>query len=127
MDILKKDGPLTLLAPNNAAFKAIEKVSEGLAIDVLCNLLKRHIVKGRKIMEADFKDGPLKTFNGDLKVTKDGTKTKFGEVMAEIVQGMGDKKASNGIIHVIDKVLLEGTKSKYLLFIVNMLVMYKID
>ena len=75
-------------------------------------------------MEADFKDGPLKTFNGDLKVTKDGAKTKFGEVMAEIVQGMGDKKASNGIIHVIDKVLLEGTKSKYLLFTVNMLVMH---
>ena len=109
-----------MFAPNNAAFKAIEKVSEGLAIDVLCNLLKRHIVKDSKIMEADFKDGPLKTFNGDLKATKDGAKTKFGEVMAEIVQGMGDKKASNGIIHVIDKVLLEGTKSKYLLFTINM-------
>ena len=109
---LAEAGPFTLFAPQNAAFTAIEEELKKLTKDDLCDLLKRHIVKGKEIMEDEFKDETLKTLNGDLKVTKNGDKTKFGEVMASIVQGMGDKKATNGIVHTIDKVLLEITASK---------------
>ena len=101
-----------MFVPQDAAFTAIENELKKFTKDDLCDLLKRHVVKGKEIMEDEFKDETLKTLNGDLKVTKDGDTTKFGEVMAAIVQGMGDKKAENGIIHIIDKVLLESTESK---------------
>ena len=98
-------GTFTVFAPDNAAFEEIKDTVANLSKDELKKVLKNHIVAGRKIMAAELKEGTLKTLAGDLKVENDNGKFKFGVVMAEIVGGMVDMEAKNGVVHVINKVL----------------------
>ena len=117
MTTLAEPGKLTVFAPDDTAFAkhltAINKtIVELLKVEnynKVQELLKNHIVKDRKIMSADFREETLNTLNGDLKVEIDNGKPKFGVVMAEIVSGMGDKEAENGVVHVINKVLTGNT------------------
>ncbi len=100
-----KGGAFTVFAPNNAAFEevkaAVEKVSKDKA--KLASVLKFHVVEG-PLKAADLTDGKeLTTVQGEkLKVS-----VKDGKVMvngAEVVAA--DVAASNGVVHVINKVLM---------------------
>jgi len=100
-------GPFTVFAPNNAAFA---KLPPGTLEDLLkpenkkklAGILKNHVVEG-KVMAADVKSGNVKTLDGEkVEVAVENGKVGFGG--AQVIAT--DIEASNGVIHVIDAVVL---------------------
>jgi uncharacterized surface protein with fasciclin (FAS1) repeats len=111
---LKSPGPFTVFAPTDAAFAALPKGTvEGLLKDVpkLTSVLTYHVVSGR-VAAADVtkmtRSGPAeaKTVQGQsVTLTTQGILSKSVHVNdAKVVKA--DVEATNGIIHVIDKVIL---------------------
>ena len=107
-ETLRGKGPFTVFAPSDAAFAKVPKATlDGLLADkaALTSVLTFHVVPGR-VQAADVvkASGAMpKTVNGqplDIKV-RDGKVYVNG---AQVVTA--DVQASNGVIHVIDTVLL---------------------
>ncbi|TMO22813.1 fasciclin domain-containing protein [Pseudoalteromonas sp. S4741] len=108
VDTLKGDGPFTVFAPTDEAFAklpagTVENLLKSENKDKLTAILTYHVVSG-KVMASDVvKLDSATTVQGQsVNVT-----TNDGSVMinnANVV--MADVKASNGVIHVIDTVLL---------------------
>ena len=99
-------GPFTVFAPTNAAFaKVPAKTMEDLGKDParLAAVLTYHVIPG-KVMAADVKtNGNVKTVNGaNVAVSKAG---EFVTVEDGLVQ-TADIAATNGVVHVIDSVLI---------------------
>jgi uncharacterized surface protein with fasciclin (FAS1) repeats len=110
VDALKGEGPFTVFAPTDEAFKNLpDGALEGLLKDkeALKNVLLYHVVSGKVSSKEVVDLNQATTLNGsDLKI-----KTEDGKVMINDANVTGaDVMASNGIIHVIDKVLLPPTK-----------------
>jgi uncharacterized surface protein with fasciclin (FAS1) repeats len=108
---LQGDGPFTVFAPTNAAFAALpEGTLDNLLKpenkDQLIAILKYHVVSG-KVMSTDLSDGMMAaTVNGaEVTITTEGGAKVNG---ANVVSA--DIDASNGVVHVIDAVLLPPTK-----------------
>lgn len=107
VDTLKGKGPFTVFAPTDAAFSSIQKDVDGLLKPEnktkLAKVLNYHVISG-KLKTADLKDGQeLTTVQGEkLKVSVKDKKVMVGGAN---VTG-AELDASNGIIHVIDKVLM---------------------
>ena len=108
-DTLRGQGPFTVFAPSDDAFKAVPaKTLAELGSDkaMLMSVLTYHVVPG-KTMAADVKNGNAKTVNGaNLALAKAGAMVTVEE--AVVVQA--DVAASNGVVHVIDRVLLPPKK-----------------
>jgi len=104
-DTLRGAGPFTVFAPSDEAFKAVSaKTLAELAADkeLLKSVLTFHVLPG-KVMAADVKNGNVKTVQGaNLAVSRAGT---FVTVEDAVVQ-QADVPATNGVIHIIDKVLM---------------------
>lgn len=105
VDTLKGKGPFTLFAPDDAAFaKLPEGTVEGLLKDIptLTKILTYHVVSG-KVMAADVaKIKSAKTVEGS-EVKIDTTK---GVKINDATVSTADVIADNGVIHIIDKVLM---------------------
>lgn len=108
VDTLKGDGPFTVFAPTDEAFAklpagTVEDLLKPENKEKLQAVLLYHVVPG-KVMAADVVNvKSAKTANEmDLKVMVDGNIVKINE--AQVVQT--DIMTSNGVIHVIDTVLL---------------------
>jgi len=108
VETLKGAGPFTIFAPTNAAFAALPAGTvDGLlkpeSKDALTKILTYHVVAGA-VKAADLKDGQkVKTLQGEeLTVSiKDGkVKINGANVTA------ADLTGSNGVVHVIDAVLM---------------------
>jgi uncharacterized surface protein with fasciclin (FAS1) repeats len=105
VDTLKGPGPFTVFAPNDAAFAKLPAGTlDGLLKDPakLRSILTYHVVPG-KVMAADVKTGEAKTVQGQSVALK----AEAGKVTvngANVVTA--DVAASNGVIHVIDAVIL---------------------
>lgn len=111
-ETLSGPGPFTVFAPTNDAFAklpaaTLESLLKPENKDQLAGILTYHVV-GAKVMAADVKPGAVKTVNGaEFTVSVEGS-----DVI--ITDGQGNKskvvttdvEASNGVIHVIDTVLL---------------------
>ncbi|MCF8379103.1 MAG: fasciclin domain-containing protein [Bacteroidales bacterium] len=112
VETLKGDGPFTVFAPTNDAFAALpEGTLESLLKpenkDKLVQILTYHVVAG-KVMSTDLSDGmKAKTVQGkniNVKISDKGVMINQAKVtVADIV-------ASNGVVHVIDQVILPPTK-----------------
>jgi len=107
---LEAEGPYTVFAPTDEAFKKLPKdVLNNLLNDkeALKNVLLYHVVSGDITSKQIVKLNEAMTLNGsDIKIKVDD-----GKVMVNDSQVVGaDVLASNGIIHVIDTVLLPPTK-----------------
>jgi uncharacterized surface protein with fasciclin (FAS1) repeats len=104
IDTLKGAGPFTVFAPTDEAFAKIPKSQlDALLADKakLTAVLTYHVVPG-KVMAKDVKAGKVKTVQGsELTLGTTGGVTVDG---AKVVQA--DIEASNGVIHVIDSVVL---------------------
>jgi uncharacterized surface protein with fasciclin (FAS1) repeats len=104
-DTLRSSGPFTVFAPSDEAFKAVPAATlASLAADpaLLKSVLSYHVVPG-KVMAAEVKTGNVKTVQGaNVAVGKAGT---FVTVEDAVVV-TADVPATNGVVHVIDKVLM---------------------
>ena len=107
VDTLKSDGPFTVFAPVNDAFAAlpegtVENLLKPENKDQLTAVLTYHVVPG-KVMSSDLSDGMMaETVQGsEVTIGTEGGVTVDG---ANVVQA--DIEASNGVIHVIDGVIL---------------------
>jgi len=105
VETLKGEGPFTVFAPTDEAFAALpEGTVEGLLEDIpaLTAILTYHVVPG-KVMSGDLSDGMMAaTVNGaDVTIGTMGGVTVNG---ASVVTA--DIETSNGVIHVIDAVIL---------------------
>ena len=107
-DTLRGEGPFTVFAPTDDAFAALpEGTLDSLLLpenlDQLVSILTYHVVPG-KLMAADVAAmDTLETVNGDpLAVTLVNGNVTLGP--ATVIQA--DIEASNGVIHVIDNVVL---------------------
>ena len=104
-DTLRGAGPFTVFAPSDDAFKAVPVATlDALAKDKerLKAVLSYHVLAGQ-VMAADVKNGAVKTVQGaNVALSKSGT---FVTVEDAVVT-MADVPASNGVVHVIDRVLM---------------------
>jgi uncharacterized surface protein with fasciclin (FAS1) repeats len=104
VETLKGKGPFTVFAPTDEAFAKIPKADlDALLKDKakLTAVLTYHVVPG-KVMAADVKAGKVKTVQGsELTVTTMGGVQVDG---AKVVKT--DISADNGVIHVIDTVVM---------------------
>ncbi|MBL0943825.1 MAG: fasciclin domain-containing protein [Hydrogenophaga sp.] len=104
VDTLKGPGPFTVFAPSDEAFAKIPKDQlDALLKDKakLTAVLTYHVVPG-KVMAKDVKAGKVKTVQGgEITVgTSGGVTVDNAKVVAT------DVAASNGVIHVIDTVIM---------------------
>jgi uncharacterized surface protein with fasciclin (FAS1) repeats len=105
VETLKGEGPFTVFAPTDAAFAALPAGTvEGLLADpaALAAILTYHVVPG-KVMSSDLTEGmKAATVNGaEVTITLDGGAKVNGAVIST-----ADIEATNGVIHVIDSVIL---------------------
>jgi len=107
VEALKGDGPYTVFAPTDAAFAALpEGTVETLLLpenkEQLAAILTYHVVPG-KIMSTDLiDDSEAMTVNGDtIMIDLDN-----GVMIDDATVTQADIEASNGVIHVIDTVIL---------------------
>lgn len=105
-ETLSGPGPFTVFAPTDAAFAALPAgVLDALLLpenkDLLVKILTYHVVSG-KVMAADVKDGSVATVQGDTVALS----TANGVTINGAKVTMADVPASNGVIHVIDAVIL---------------------
>ena len=103
---LKGKGPYTVFAPTDAAFAKVPKATlDALAKDKakLRSVLLYHVAKGKLTAEKVVKRSSIKTLNGQrVRVRVRGGKVTVGG--ARVITP--DVPASNGVIHVINKVLI---------------------
>ncbi len=108
-ETLRGAGPYTVFAPSDEAFKALPaKTLADLAADkeLLKSVLSYHVVAG-KVMATEVRNASVKSVQGaSLTTAKAGA---FVTVDEAVVQ-QADVPASNGVIHVIDKVLMPPKK-----------------
>lgn len=109
VETLQGDGPFTVFAPTNAAFDALpegllEKLLLPENVGVLTAILTYHVVPGM-VMSADVTAGDVSSVEGsNIAITTDGgVKVNDANVVAV------DVAASNGVIHVIDAVIVPPT------------------
>ena len=104
-DTLRGPGPFTVFAPTDAAFKALPaKTLEELSKDKdrLKAVLTYHVLPA-KVMAADVKTSNVKTVNGsEVAVSKAGTFVTFDDALVT----QADIGATNGVVHLIDKVIV---------------------
>ena len=104
VDTLKGKGPFTVFAPTDEAFAKIPKAQlDALLADKakLTQVLTYHVVPGT-VMAKDVKAGKVKTVQGsEITVATAGGVTVDG---AKVVKT--DIVADNGVIHVIDSVIM---------------------
>ncbi|MBN9203265.1 fasciclin domain-containing protein [Methylibium petroleiphilum] len=108
-ETLNGAGPYTVFAPTDDAFKAVPaKTLDALSKDKeqLKAVLLYHVAPG-KVLAADVQPGNLKTAQGNnLAVAKAGSFVTVDEALVT----QTDVVASNGVVHVIDKVLIPPVK-----------------
>ena len=107
VETLSGTGPFTVFAPTDDAFKAlpagtVESLLQPENKDKLIAILTYHVVSG-KMMAADVKAGKVPTLNGNPFTVS----FKDGNVYVDNAKvTKTDVKASNGVVHIIDSVIL---------------------
>ena len=108
-ETLKEAGPYTVFAPTDDAFKAVPaKTLDALSKDkaLLISVLTYHVVPG-KVTSAEVKNGPVTTVQGALvSLYRSGS---FVTVESAVVT-TADVEASNGVVHIVDQVLIPPVK-----------------
>ncbi|MBN1790580.1 MAG: fasciclin domain-containing protein [Bacteroidales bacterium] len=109
-ETLSGAGPFTVFAPTNAAF---EELFTALGVSGIADLTKEqlvpillyHVVSGN-VESSELSSGNVATLNGDIAVNLGASVTINGTSLVVLT----DVQGSNGVVHVIDEVLLPPTK-----------------
>lgn len=113
VETLKGDGPFTVFAPTNEAFAALpDGTVESLLMEenreLLIEILTYHVIAG-EVMSSDLSDGmSAETVHGDevyISVSNYGVKVDDASVIE------ADIEANNGVIHLIDAVIMPSDDS----------------
>jgi uncharacterized surface protein with fasciclin (FAS1) repeats len=107
VETLEGNGPFTMFAPTDAAFAKLPAGTVEMLLKpenkaALVRILTYHVVSGN-VFSTDLKSGQVKTLEGspvNVMIGKNGVMINQSTVQAANV------KASNGVIHVIDTVLM---------------------
>ncbi|MCY7323980.1 MAG: fasciclin domain-containing protein [Phormidesmis sp. CAN_BIN36] len=104
---LSTPGPFTVFAPTDAAFAALPKATVEKLLKpenkaMLVKILTYHVVSG-EVLSTSLQSGNVKTVEGSPVMVKVGTR---GVMVNNAKVVKADIRASNGVIHVIDKVIL---------------------
>ncbi|WP_300438679.1 fasciclin domain-containing protein [Christiangramia sp.] len=122
VEVLQSDGPFTVFAPTNAAFEAlpegtVETLLKKENQKKLQTVLTYHVLTGNykaaEIVAAINKGKGKATFKtvsgGEVTAMLDGEKVKLKDAAGNVATvTIADVNQSNGVIHVIDTVLLPG-------------------
>lgn len=110
VETLNSAGPFTLFAPNDDAFAALPAGTvDALLNDIpaLTNILLYHVISGAEVLSGQIAAGPVQTANGEpVSLSLDG-----GVFANESQVIEADWLGSNGVIHVVDQVILPGPDS----------------
>ncbi|GGD42417.1 fasciclin domain-containing protein [Muriicola marianensis] len=109
------DPDFTVFAPTNEAFDALASIPDE---PVLTQVLLHHVVGGAKVRSGDLTDGIMATTleGDDITINLPGT----GDNIADVTDGSGasdigiiavDVQAGNGVIHVLNKVMIPNTNN----------------
>merc|ERR1712156_1284613 len=109
VETLKGVEAVTIFAPSDEAFaKLPEGTLESLTPEQAKAIVARHVVAGATVLAADVATGPVGTFGGEtidlIKTEQGGVQVSYNGNAVNVVTA--DVKASNGVIHVIDNVIL---------------------
>jgi len=108
-DTLNGTGPYTVFAPTDEAFKAVPaKTLEALGKDkeLLRSVLTYHVLAGN-VSSAEVKVGAAKTVQGgSVALAKAGTFVTVDDAVVTTA----DVRASNGVVHIVDRVLMPPKK-----------------
>lgn len=108
-ETLRQPGPYTVFAPSDEAFKSVPaKTMAELAgnKELLKSVLTYHVLPGQ-VASAEVKNGNAKTLQGaNLSLAKAGAFVTVEDAMVT----QADVRASNGVVHVIDRVLMPPKK-----------------
>ena len=108
VDTLSGPGPFTVFAPTNEAFAKLPAGTlASLTPEQLKSILTYHVVAG-EVLAKDVKPGKVKTVNGaEFTVNVNGGQVSITDAKGNTVNVVKtDIVGSNGVIHVIDGVLL---------------------
>jgi len=112
VEALKSDGPFTVFAPTDEAFAELpEGTLEKLLADpeMLAGILKYHVVEGAVNAETAASLDAAQTLNGQsIKITSKDKRVMIND--AEVIAT--DIFCSNGVIHVLDRVILPPAEAK---------------
>lgn len=106
VDTLKGEGPFTVFAPTDEAFAALpegtlEKLLQPENKETLVKILTYHVVAG-SVMSGDLSSGAVATVEGSEVMVEVGDMVTVGGATVTTP----DISATNGVIHVIDQVIL---------------------
>lgn len=110
-ETLASGGPFTVFAPTNDAFVALLAELglpdlDAIPIETLTNVLMYHVVSGR-VYSSDLVSGDVMSLNGTFSVdTSTLTITDGQSREANLIPSLLNVQATNGVIHVIEKVIL---------------------
>ena len=127
-DDLSGDGPFTVFAPTDAAFEALpEGLIDELLLDPtgeLANILLHHVASG-SVLSTDLSDGMMVNtlFGTELTVSI----SDMGVMIDNAMVTLADLTADNGVVHVIDAVLVPEENSDILEEFIDDQYMYSID
>lgn len=124
VDVLSSDGPFTVFAPTNAAFEKLPKGTVETLLksenkEQLQTILKYHVISGNfdaasvlKMIKDGNGKAQIKTVSGGTltATTKGGAVYIVDENGASAKVTIADVNQSNGVIHVVDAVLLPKSK-----------------
>merc|ERR1711935_326167 len=109
VDALKGMTAQTIFAPSDEAFaKPPEGTLDGLTTEQKTAIVLRHVIANLTVPAADVKAGPVVTLGGEtielIKTDAGGVQISYMGTVVNVVTA--DVMASNGVIHVIDAVIL---------------------
>ena len=116
VETLKSEGPFTVFAPTNAAFEALPEGVLAMLLkpenkDKLVSVLTYHVVSGEVMSKDITKNMKAKTVEGsEAWIKVDGKSVMIDNATV----AMADVDASNGVVHVIDAVILPPSIKKAL-------------
>jgi len=108
-------GPFTVFAPNNAAFAKLPSSTLASLLkpenkDKLVSILKYHVVAGAALYSKDLKPkNKIKSLEGEDLIVERSLNGVTVNKNADVI--MADKAASNGVVHILDTVLMPPGKN----------------
>jgi transforming growth factor-beta-induced protein len=116
VDTLAGSGRFTVFAPNNAAFAAaLKKLGfanlDAVPVDALKGILLDHVIAGSRFSSQGLRNHDYNNRRpeaiGGLALNPDGARSDGPLTINGVTVVAADNRASNGIVHVIDQVLLD--------------------